>query len=77
MENWFITLFCGLIAYGLTFYAFFKAMKYMTKAEGFIEKTLKMPWLAEASWWLMPWVFLWIVIETVHKFVAFMNWVTG
>jgi hypothetical protein len=77
MENWFLTLFCGLIAYGLVFYAFFKAMKKMSAAEGFIEKTLKMPWLAEGIWWLLPWLFLWIVIETVHKFVALMNWLTA
>jgi hypothetical protein len=76
MKNWFITLFCGLIAYGLTFYAFFKAMKHMAQAEGLFDK-LGLPWLAEAIWWLMPWAFLWIVIETVHKFVAFMNWLTA
>ncbi len=71
-----IALLCGLIAYGIVMYSFFKALKKTDLFEQ-IATAAKMPWLAEALWWAFPFIFLWIVVETVQGFATFMNWWTS
>jgi hypothetical protein len=68
-----ISFFIGLAAYGVFFFAFFKALKQADRIDTFIGSKLKMPWLAAQLWWLFPLLFLVAVVNLVQTIVTFID----
>jgi hypothetical protein len=68
-----ISLLSGLAAYGVVFFALFKALKQADRIDTFISSKLKMPWLAAQLWWFFPLLFLIVVVDLVQMIVTFID----
>jgi hypothetical protein len=73
MENSLVSLLCGITAYGVVMYGFFKALKRADRIEAFIRVKLKLPQLASQLWWLFPVLFLFVVVKLVQDIVTFID----
>lgn len=71
--DFFISLFCGLIALGVVWYGFMKALNKAAKIDDFVINKLKWPWLSEWIWWLFPWFFLYTVVKLVQTIVTLID----
>jgi len=63
MEDFFITLLCGLVGCAIAAYALHKAFKQFEKVDHFFEHVVKMPRIIK--WWRESWLGFWIIAGTM------------
>lgn len=73
MDEFFIRLLCGIIAFLVIMYCFFKSLKKCDEIDTFIRTKMNEPLLADMVTWLHPFIMLYMSIEIIQHLVYFID----